>query len=92
MGHILKEFRLEEYTRRRMRELRGRPAPVGGLDPDVEEYITRRLRELRAESKKRKSETHLDRWPPSRYTVSTVRRDDVFGRCWYRDSPDLLKR
>jgi len=64
--------KIEEYTKRRMRELRGESPPPPQLDPVVERYTKRRLRELRIEHEIKRSEVRVDNVLFRGYTMATM--------------------
>ena len=69
METTLKKFDIDDYTQRRIRELRGERVysddPVG----EIARYIQRRLREMR---QTRETERELDKSPLGCYTISTM--------------------
>ncbi len=67
----MREFELERYTRRRMRELRGE-LPLPGEDPFIERYTRRRIRELRVQHEMEQREIDLDNVALGGYTVATM--------------------
>ncbi len=46
----MKKFDMEEYTTRRIRELRGEPATLCSVNKEIEDYTSKRIRELRGET------------------------------------------
>ena len=62
----------EEYTKRRIRELRGENPRVEQLDPEIERYTKRRLRELRTEHEIKRSEVKVDNVLFRGYTMATM--------------------
>ncbi len=67
----MREFELERYTRRRMRELRWELA-LPGEDPFIERYTRRRIRELRVQHEMEQREIDLDNVALGGYTVATM--------------------
>ena len=64
--------KIEEYTKRRMRELRGERVRPQQLDPVIERYTKRRLRELRLEHEIERSEVKVDNVLFRGYTMATM--------------------
>ncbi len=64
--------KIEEYTKRRMRELRGESPRLNELDPEIERYTKRRLRELRIEHEIKRSEVEVDNVLFRGYTMATM--------------------
>ena len=64
--------RIEKYTRRRMREIRGEIPSVQPMDPDIEKYTRNRIRELRLEREIRESEINVDNVLFRGYTMATM--------------------
>ena len=64
--------RIEKYTRRRMREIRGETSSVHPMDPDIERYTRNRIRELRLEREIRESEINVDNVLFKGYTMATM--------------------
>ena len=64
--------RIEKYTRRRMREIRGEASSVHSMDPDIERYTRNRIRELRLEREIRESEINVDNVLFRGYTMATM--------------------
>ncbi len=63
---------LENYTRNRMRELRGEAPSPWEDDPFIEAYTSRRIRELRLEHEMAQREIDLDNVALGGYTVATM--------------------
>ena len=68
----MREFELERYTRRRMRELRGDTSVPFAEDPFIEAYTSRRIRELRLEYEMQQRKINLDNVALGGYTVATM--------------------
>ncbi len=70
----MRKFDIENYTKRRMRELNGQSAEYMGttLDPIVEEYTRRRIKELNVEEQLRQRKINLDKTTRLGYTVATM--------------------
>ena len=64
--------KIEKYTRRRMRELRGETPERAQADPFIERYTTRRIRELRLENEMKERKINLDNVALGGYTVATM--------------------
>jgi len=64
--------KIEEYTKRRMRELRGESARVERMDPMIERYTSRRIREIRLENQIKESEVKVDNVLFRGYTMATM--------------------
>ena len=64
--------KIEKYTRRRMRELRGEAPQNAQADPFIERYTARRIRELRLENEMRERKVNLDNVALGGYTVATM--------------------
>ncbi len=63
---------LENYTRNRMRELRGEAPSPWEDDPFIEAYTSRRIQELRLEHEMAQREIDLDNVALGGYTVATM--------------------
>jgi len=73
MEIILNEYqKIEEYTKRRMKELKGERPGLNELDPEIERYTSRRLRELRIEHEIKRSEVEVDNVLFRGYTMATM--------------------
>ena len=72
METILSEFDIQQYTRRRMREMRGEAEAPQPMDPFVERYTRHRMRELRLEHELAQREINLDNVALGGYTVATM--------------------
>ncbi len=73
MEIILNEYqKIEEYTKRRMREIRGEVPSIIPMDPYVERYTRNRIRELRLEREIRESEINVDNVLFRGYTMATM--------------------
>ena len=48
--------KIEEYTKRRMREIRGEMPSIEPMDPEIERYTRNRMREIRLEREIRESQ------------------------------------
>jgi hypothetical protein len=73
MEITLNEYQeIEEYTKRRMKELRGERPRLQQLDPVVERYTKRRLRELKIEHEIKRSEVEVDNVLFRGYTMATM--------------------
>ena len=68
----MREFELERYTRRRMRELRGDLSIPWSEDPFIEAYTRRRIREMRLQYEMEQREIDLDNVALGGYTVATM--------------------
>ena len=64
--------RIEKYTRRRMREIRGEVPQSDQMDPFIEKYTSRRIRELRLELEMQQRKIDLDNVALGGYTVATM--------------------
>jgi len=64
--------KIEEYTKRRMRELKGLCSPPPQLDPVIERYTSRRIRELKLEHEIERSEVKVDNVLFRGYTMATM--------------------
>ena len=64
--------KIEEYTKRRMKELKGERPGLNELDPEIERYTSRRLRELRIEHEIKRSEVEVDNVLFRGYTMATM--------------------
>ena len=67
---------LENYTRNRMRELRGEAPSPWEDDPFIEAYTSRRIQELRLEHEMAQREIDLDNVALGGYTVATLEAYD----------------
>ena len=73
MEIILNEYqKIEEYTKRRMREIRGELPSVRPMDPYIERYTRNRIRELRLENQIKESEVNVDNVLFRGYTMATM--------------------
>ena len=67
MEITLSEYqRIEEYTKRRMREIRGEMPSIEPMDPEIERYTRNRLREIR------ESQINVDNVLFRGYTMATM--------------------
>jgi len=64
--------KIEEYTKRRMREIRGESPEVERMDPVIERYTSRRIRELKLEHEIERSEVKVDNVLFRGYTMATM--------------------
>jgi len=65
----LKKFNTEEYTTRRIKELRGERIYHDHHDEEILRYTRRRMREIQ---KSEEAQRTLDKSPAGCYTVSTM--------------------
>jgi hypothetical protein len=68
--------RTKNYTKRRIKQLRGDLVDIEPLDAEIESYVRRRLSELRLESKARKNTVSIDNMLYNRYAYATM---EVYG-------------
>ncbi len=70
----MRKFDMDNYTKRRMRELNGQSAGYADntLDPAIEEYTRRRMKELGVEEDMRQRKINLDKTTRLGYTVATM--------------------
>ena len=64
--------KIEKYTKRRMRELRGESPRVEQMDPMIERYTSQRIREIRLENQIKESEVKVDNVLFRGYTMATM--------------------
>ena len=64
--------RIEKYTKRRIKQLKGELSSVEPLDAEMERYTSRRLFELRCEAKERENTFLIDSVLFSRYAYATM--------------------
>jgi hypothetical protein len=77
MEIILNEYqRIEKYTNRRIKQLKGEIPDIEPMDPDIERYTRRRLRELRREREMRESKFFVDNMLRRGYALATM---EVYG-------------
>ena len=73
MEITLSEYqRIEEYTKRRMREIRGEMPSIEPMDPYIEKYTKNRIRELRLEREIKESRMNVDNVLFRGYTMATM--------------------
>lgn len=73
MEIILSEYqKIEEYTKRRMREIKGEMPSINPMDPYIERYTRNRIRELQLEREIRESEINVDNVLFRGYTMATM--------------------
>ncbi len=68
--------RTKNYTKRRIKQLRGELVDIEPLDAEIESYVSRRLSELRRESKAREITFFVDNVLLNRYAYATM---EVYG-------------
>ena len=64
--------KIEEYTKRRMREIKGEMPSINPMDPYIERYTRNRIRELQLEREIRESEINVDNVLFRGYTMATM--------------------
>ena len=64
--------KIEEYTKRRMREIKGEMPSINPMDPYIERYTRNRIRELRLEREIRESQISVDNVLFRGYTMATM--------------------
>ena len=64
--------KIEEYTKRRMREIKGEVPSVHPIDPEIERYTRNRMREIRLERQIRESQINVDNVLFRGYTMATM--------------------
>ena len=73
MEIILNEYqKIEEYTKRRMKEIRGEMPSIEPMDPEIERYTRNRMREIRLEREIRESQISVDNVLFRGYTMATM--------------------
>lgn len=68
--------RTKNYTKRRIKQLRGELVDIEPLDAEIESYVSRRLSELRCESRAREDTFFIDNMLHNRYAYATM---EVYG-------------
>ena len=64
--------KIEEYTKRRMREIKGETPSVHPMDPEIERYTRNRMREIKLEREIRESQINVDNVLFRGYTMATM--------------------
>lgn len=64
--------KIEEYTKRRMKEIKGEIPSVRPMDPEIEKYTRNRIRELQLEREIRESQLNVDNVLFRGYTMATM--------------------
>ena len=64
--------RIEQYTRQRMRELKGQAPSIPPMDPYIERYTRNRIRELRLENEIKECGLDVDNVLFRGYTMATM--------------------
>ena len=64
--------KIDNYTKRRIKQLKGELSSVEPLDAEMERYTSRRLFELRCEAKERENTFLIDSVLFSRYAYATM--------------------